>query len=157
MLWKIAKENPTKEVVFLAVGFETTAPIIALSVKIAEREKVQNYSILQSIKTMPTTMKALVLDKEIKIDGFICPGHVSTVIGVKPYEFLAEEFGVPAVVAGFEAGDIIIGLHNLLEMIKNNINEVRNTYSRIVNYDGNMKAINTMEEIFDVTVSIGEG
>lgn len=154
---KIAKENPNKEVVFLAVGFETTAPTIALSVKIAESEKVQNYSILQSIKTMPTTMKALVLDKEIKIDGFICPGHVSTVIGVKPYEFLSQEFGVPAVVAGFESGDIIIGLHNLLEMIKNNINEVRNTYGRIVNYDGNVKAINTMHEIFDVTDSNWRG
>ncbi|WBW95807.1 hydrogenase formation protein HypD [Oceanirhabdus sp. W0125-5] len=154
---KIAKENPAKEVIFLAVGFETTAPAIALSIKIAERERVENYSILQSIKTMPRTMNALVLEKDIKIDGFLCPGHVSTVIGVKPYEFLAKEFGVPAVVAGFESGDIIIGLYNLIEMINNNINEVRNTYGRIVNYNGNDKAIKIMDEIFDVTDSNWRG
>lgn len=154
---KIAKQNPNKEVIFLAVGFETTAPTIALSVEIGESEKVGNYSILQSIKTMPTTMKALVLDKDIKIDGFICPGHVSTVIGVKPYEFLSEEFDIPAVVAGFESGDIIVGLYNLLDMINNNKNEVRNTYGRIVKYEGNDRAINIINRIFDVTDSNWRG
>lgn len=154
---KIAKENPNKEVIFLAVGFETTAPAIALSVEIAARENIKKYSILQSIKTMPTTMKQLVLDEELKIDGFLCPGHVSTIIGSKPYEFLPEEFGIPAVVAGFEAGDIATGLYNLIEMIENNISEVRNMYGRLVKYEGNEKALGIINNIFDVTDSTWRG
>jgi hydrogenase expression/formation protein HypD len=148
---KIAKENPHKEVVFLGVGFETTAPAIALSVEIAYKENIKNYSVLQSVKTMPTVMKQLVLDKELKIDGFLCPGHVSTIIGAKPYEFLAKEFGIPAVVAGFEAGDIAIGLYELLVMIESNISEVKNVYGRLVKYEGNEKALETIHRVMEVT------
>lgn len=154
---KIAKENPNKEVVFLAVGFETTAPTIALSVDIAKRENVNNYSILQSIKTMPTTMKALVLDEELKIDGFLCPGHVSAVIGSKPYEFLANEFNIPAVVAGFESGDIVLGLYTLIEMIINKEYKVKNVYERLVKYEGNTKALDTVYNIFDLCDSVWRG
>ncbi|WP_432667235.1 hydrogenase formation protein HypD [Wukongibacter baidiensis] len=154
---KIAKENIDKQVVFLGVGFETTAPTIALSVKIAHQEGIENYSVLQSIKTMPTTMRQLVLDDEIQIDGFICPGHVSTVIGSKPYEFLAEEFKIPAVVAGFESGDIVLALYNLLEMIEKNVYEVKNVYERLVRYEGNTKALSSMDEIFEVTSSDWRG
>ncbi|WFD12255.1 hydrogenase formation protein HypD [Tepidibacter hydrothermalis] len=154
---KIAKENPDREVIFLAVGFETTAPAIALSIKIASEENIKNYSILQSIKTMPETMKQLVLDEDIKIDGFLCPGHVSTVIGAKPYEFLANEFEVPAVIAGFESGDIAIGLYTLIEMIKNNTNEVKNVYSRFVKYEGSEKAISSIYEIFEESDAVWRG
>lgn len=154
---EIAKENPHKEVIFLGVGFETTAPAIALSVEIAHRENVKNYSVLQSIKTMPAVMRQLVLDKELKIDGFLCPGHVSTIIGAKPYEFLAEEFGIPAVVAGFEAGDIAMGLYELLVMIQNNVNEVKNIYGRLVKYEGNEKALKTIDNVMEVCDSNWRG
>lgn len=154
---KIAKENPDKEVVFLGVGFETTAPTIALSVEIAYKENIKNYSILQSIKTMPTTMRQLVLDKEIEIDGFICPGHVSTIIGARPYEFLAKEFKIPAVIAGFESGDIVMGLYALLEMIENNIYEVKNVYERLVKYEGNTKALSMIFNVFEPTDSTWRG
>jgi len=153
----IAKENPNKEVVFLGVGFETTAPTIALSVEIAHRENIQNYSVLQSVKTMPATMKQLVLDEELQIDGFLCPGHVSAIIGVKPYEFLAEEFGVPAVVAGFEAGDIVLGLYELLMMIENNNSQVKNAYGRLVKYEGNEKALALLDRVMEVTDSDWRG
>ncbi|WZL72498.1 hydrogenase formation protein HypD [Clostridiaceae bacterium 35-E11] len=154
---EIAKENSDKEVVFLGVGFETTAPTIALSVEIAYKENIKNYSVLQSIKTMPTTMRQLVLDKEIEIDGFICPGHVSTIIGVRPYELLAKEFKIPAVIAGFESGDIVMGLYTLLEMIENNIYEVKNVYERLVKYEGNAKALSTIYNVFNLTDSTWRG
>lgn len=154
---RIAKENPDKEIVFLAVGFETTAPTIALSVEIAKRESINNYSILQSIKTMPATMKALVLDEELRIDGFLCPGHVSTVIGAKPYEFLASEFNIPAVVAGFESGDIVLGLYTLIDMIINKKYKVKNVYERIVKYEGNTKAINTVYNVFELCDNVWRG
>ncbi len=154
---KIARENPHKEVVFLGVGFETTIPAIALSVDIAYRENIKNYSVLQSMKTMPVVMKQLVMDKELKIDGFLCPGHVSAIIGVKPYEFLAKEFGMPAVVTGFEAGDIVIGIYELLLMIENNISEVKNGYKRVVEYEGNDKALKMIEDIMEVADSNWRG
>lgn len=154
---RIAKKNPGKEVVFLAVGFETTAPTIALSVEIAKRENIKNFSILQSIKTMPTTMKALVLDEELKIDGFLCPGHVSTVIGAEPYEFLASEFNIPAVVAGFESGDIVLGLYTLIDMIINKEYEVKNVYERIVKYEGNTKALDTVYNVFELCDNVWRG
>ena len=154
---KIARENPNKEVVFLGVGFETTAPAIALSVDIAYRENIKNYSVLQSIKTMPVVMRQLVLDKELKIDGFLCPGHVSSIIGAKPYEFLAKEFRIPAVVAGFEAGDIVLGLYEILLMIENNTSEVKNVYKRLVNYEGNEKALGMIEDVMEVSDSDWRG
>lgn len=154
---KIANENPDKEVVFLAIGFETTAPTIALSVKKAFETNIKNYSILQSIKTMPNTMRALVLDEKLKVDGFLCPGHVSTVIGVKPYEFLAKEHSLPAVVAGFEPSDIIMAIYNILEMIESKNIEVKNEYTRLVKYDGNEKSLELINNIFDIEDSVWKG
>lgn len=154
---KIAKENPHKEIIFLGVGFETTAPTIALSIDMAHRQDIKNYSILQSIKTMPNTMKQLVLDEGLKIDGFLCPGHVSTVIGAKPYEFLATEFKIPAVVGGFESGDIVMALYTLIEMIINNNNEVKNTYERLVKYEGNDKALSIIYDVFQSCDSVWRG
>lgn len=154
---KIARENPQKEVVFLGVGFETTAPAIALSVEIAARENINNYSVLQSIKTMPNAMRQLVLDEEIKVDGFLCPGHVSTVIGAKPYEFLAKEFKVPAVIAGFEAADILMALDSLIEMVENNSYQVHNQYTRLVKYEGNEKALSAINNVFEITDSNWRG
>lgn len=154
---KIAEENPDKEVVFLGVGFETTAPTIALSVKLAHKKNIKNYSVLQSIKTMPNTMKQLILDDEVKINGFICPGHVSSVIGVKPFEFLAKDFNIPSVVAGFESGDIAIALYKIIKMINEKEYNVKNVYGRLVNYEGNSKALEIIDEVFQKTDSNWRG
>lgn len=154
---EIANKNPKKEVVFLGVGFETTAPIIALSIYMAKRKKIDNFSVLQSIKTMPNALKKIVLDNETKIDGFLCPGHVSTVIGVKPFEFLSKKFNLPAVIAGFEYCDIIAAIYFLTEMINKQEAEVKNIYSRIVRYDGNEKAISIMEKVFNKAHTMWRG
>lgn len=144
----IAKKNPDKEVVFLGVGFETTAPAIAISVFNAKNEGIKNFSVLNTIKTMPEAMKSLVLSDELKIDGFLCPGHVATIIGVKPFEVLAEEYNIPLVIAGFEATDIVAAIYKLVDMKKRRENKVNNLYSRIVKYSGNEMAMEMINEVF---------
>ncbi len=154
---RIAKENPQYNVVFLAIGFETTAPTVALSIEMAYKENIKNYSILSSIKTMPNTMKALVVDEEININGFICPGHVSTIIGEKPYGFLAKDYNIPAVIAGFETVDILMALYSLLEMLENGEYKVKNHYSRLVSYEGNKKAQEIINNVFETSDSNWRG
>ena len=154
---KLAAENPHKEVVFLAVGFETTAPAIALSVVQAKETNTNNYSILQSIKTMPNTMEALVKEADIEIDGFLCPGHVSAVIGVRPYRFLSERYGLPAVIAGFEPTDIIMSIYHILDMLHTKESQIRNEYTRLVTEEGNLKALEMIERVFEETASIWRG
>jgi hydrogenase expression/formation protein HypD len=144
----IAKENPNKEVVFLAVGFETTAPIIALSIFNAKKQGIKNFSVLNTIKTMPEAMKSLVLNDEVKIDGFLCPGHVSTIIGVKPFELLAKEYNIPLVIAGFEAVDIVAAIYRLVQMKINGEAKVENLYNRVVKYNGNENALRMINEVF---------
>lgn len=153
----IAKENKNKEVVFLGVGFETTAPVIALSVYNAKNEGLSNFSLLHSIKTMPNAMKNLVLDDDVNIDGFLCPGNVSAVIGVRHYEFLANNYKLPMVIAGFENSDILAGIYTLIEMINNNEYEIKNTYNRLVKYEGNKKALSLINEVFEECSSTWRG
>lgn len=154
---QLALDNPHKEVVFLAVGFETTAPAIALSVDQAKKADIHNYSILQSIKTMPNTMEALVVEEDIQIHGFLCPGHVSAVIGVKPYRFLSEKYGLPAVIAGFESLDILIGIYHILDMMDKKDYKVVNEYTRLVAEEGNLKALEMITKIFEGTASVWRG
>lgn len=154
---RVAVENPHREVVFLAVGFETTAPVIALTVEKAREEGIENFSILHSLKTMPGAMEQLVLDEELKIDGFLCPGHVSTVIGVKPYRFLSEEYYVPAVVAGFEPADVVAGIQELAEMVSTQESDTKNLYGRLVKEEGNSEALKIMEKVFEICSSNWRG
>lgn len=144
----IAKENLNKEVVFLAVGFETTAPIIALSVFNAKKQGIKNFSALNTIKTMPEAMKNLVLNNEVKIDGFLCPGHVSTIIGAQPFEALAKEYNIPLVIAGFEAVDIVAAIYRLAQMKIKGEGKVENLYNRVVKYNGNTNALEMINEVF---------
>ncbi|TCO74624.1 hydrogenase formation protein HypD [Marinisporobacter balticus] len=154
---EMAKQNPKKEVVFLGIGFETTAPIIALSIYKAKNENIKNFSILQSIKTMPNVMKEVVKDPQVNIDGFLCPGHVSAIIGVKPFEFLSEELNTPAVIAGFEYCDIIAAIYYLVDMANKEKYEVKNIYNRIVKYEGNEKATAMMNKVFVLSNSEWRG
>ncbi len=144
----IARENSDKNVVFLGVGFETTVPTVAASLIEAKSKNMKNYSVLSTHKTMPEAMRTL-SQGEVKIDIFICPGHVSTVIGTKFYQPLVEEYGIGCVVSGFESLDI---LQSILMGIKQVVNEdlkVDNQYTRAVKPEGNPKARDIIYEVFE--------
>jgi len=145
----LARNNKERQVVFLGIGFETTAPTIAASVLQARKEKLANYSVLVSHKLMPPAMRALASDPAVGVHGYICPAHVSAVIGSQAYEFLAREFGVACVVAGFEPLDILQGIYLLLRQILSGKPRVDNEYSRVVKTEGNRVARKTMEKIFE--------
>lgn len=145
----IAGSEPDKHVVFLGVGFETTAPAVALTIREAARRGLPNWSALSLHKTVPGALRALVDDPEVKVTGFILPGHVSTIIGTEPYRFLAEEYGVPSVITGFEPVDVLQGVWMLVRQLAEGRAEVEIAYGRGVNADGNPSAIAAIESTFD--------
>jgi len=145
----IARANPDKPVVFLGVGFETTAPTIAASIAQAKQQQIKNYSVFSLAKLCPPVMKALLDGGEIKIDGIICPGHVSTIIGSKPYEFIPREYGVACVVAGFEPVDILMAVDQLLVQLGNGRPRVEIAYGRTVSPEGNVRAQELLAEVFE--------
>jgi hydrogenase expression/formation protein HypD len=144
----IAQDNPKRSVVFFGVGFETTAPTTAASILEAERLNLSNYFFFSVHKVVPPAMKALLAGGEVNIDGFICPGHVSTIIGSHPYEFISRDYGIPCVITGFEPVDILQGIAMLLEMRNEGKAEVAIQYSRAVRPEGNPKALETMAKVF---------
>jgi hydrogenase expression/formation protein HypD len=146
---EIARENTGKPVVFLGVGFETTAPTIAASIAQAKDQKIKNYSVLSLAKLCPPVMKALLDGGEIKIDGIICPGHVSAIIGSKPYEFIPRQYGVACVVAGFEPVDILMAVERLLAQIESGKPHVEIAYGRTVSPEGNPRAQQLLAEVFE--------
>jgi hydrogenase expression/formation protein HypD len=143
---EIAKSNPEKEVVFMAVGFETTAPTTA-SV-ILNNNPPDNFSILSCHRTIPEALRAIIEMGEIKLNGLIEPGHVSTIIGSKPYEFLSKDYNVPQVIAGFEPIDILMGAWMLVQQIEKGKAFVQNEYIRVVHKDGNIKAQDAIKKVF---------
>ncbi|MFH0904219.1 MAG: hydrogenase formation protein HypD [Methanobacteriota archaeon] len=140
----IARRNPDKQVVFLGIGFETTAPMTAHVLKNA----TENFSVLCSHRLVPPAME-LLLKGGYDIDGFIDPGHVSTIIGISPYEKICEEFHTPQVIAGFEPLDVLMSIFMILEQLKNNTAKVENEYWRAVKPEGNMQALRVMNEVFE--------
>ena len=145
----LAEKHPNKKVVFLAIGFETTAPTIAASVIEAERRGLKNYFVLTAHKIMPPVMEALLTDKELNLDGFLCPAHVSTIIGSRPYEFIARDFHIPCVIAGFEPLDILQGIYMLLEQIVKKEARVQIEYSRVAKREGNPTALALLDKVFE--------
>lgn len=145
---ELAEKNPCSQVVFLGVGFETTAPSIALMIEVGKKRSLNNLSVLVSLKTMPEAMEALLLDKDIKVNGFLCPGHVATIIGTNDFRSLAEKYKVPMCISGFEAVDILSGILILINMIKNRRYTCDNNYLRAVRAEGNRKARSILEKIF---------
>ncbi len=154
---KIARDNPRSKIIFLGIGFETTAPTVASSILIAFQEKLSNYFVLSNHKIIPPAMQALVEDGQIKIDGFICPGHVSAITGSKIYEFISRDYGIPCVVAGFEPIDVLQSISLILSQIKSGQAKVENEYKRAVTKEGNLKAQSLMEEVFDLDTSNWRG
>ena len=146
---EMAEKQKDKKVVFLAVGFETTAPGIAWAVQAARSREINNFYLLTALKTMPHAMAALLEDGGIGIDGFICPGHVSAVIGSRPYEFIARQYKLPCVVAGFETYDMLRAIAMLLTQIAAGKHEVQNEYRRAVSKAGNLTARRLLEDVFE--------
>lgn len=144
----LAKKNKESEVVFLGVGFETTAPVVAGSLAQARKENIPNYSVLAAHKVIPPAMKALVESEELDIDGFCCPGHVSAIIGAHPYNFLAKEHGIPCVIAGFDPLDIMQSLLMLVLGCGENEAKVEIQYRRVVRPEGNVRAQELIADVF---------
>ena len=146
---KLAKQEQQKQVVFFATGFETTSPLIAGTLFAAKREGVKNFSILSSHKTVPLAVKALLDSGEVAVDGFILPGHVSTMIGLSPYEFIARDYHKPSVVTGFEAQEIVLGILMILRQISKREARIENAYPSAVKPEGNPKAMKLLNDIFE--------
>ncbi len=145
----IASANPEKKVVFFATGFETTSPSVAGTLVEADRRGISNFYIYPVHKTVPPALKALLDSGEVMVDGFILPGHVSTVIGARPYAFIPSLYHKPSVITGFDAGDILSGIRMLLEQMAAGVASVQIQYSRVVREEGNPRAVAVLEEFFE--------
>ncbi len=146
---KIAEDNQDKSIVFLGIGFETTAPTIAASILQAEEKGIGNYYVLSLHKLCPPVIRALLDSGEVKLDGLICPGHVSAIIGSHPWEFIARDYGIPCVVSGFEPLDILQTVDMLVDQVENGESKVEIAYRRGVRPEGNQQALRLMEEVFE--------
>lgn len=146
---RIAKENPGKEVVFFAVGFETTAPPNAQAICLAYNQKIENFSALVSHVLVPPAIEAVLSSKNNKVRGFLAAGHVCAVMGFYEYEIIAEKFRVPVVVTGFEPLDILQGIYMCVKQLQESRYDVENQYSRVVTREGNPKAREIMFEVFE--------
>lgn len=145
---EIAKANTGKKVIFLAVGFETTAPTAAATILSAEQAKLNNFFVLSAHKLVPPALKALLAAPHIKVDGFLLPGHVSAIIGLEPYRFLCHDYNIPAVVAGFEPLDILQSVYMLVKQLALGEASIENQYSRIVPQTGNQSARQVLERVY---------
>ena len=147
---KIARANPAKRVIFMAIGFETTAPSTAMTMLRAAREGLENFSVFCNHVTIIPAIKAILDSPDLRLDGFIGPGHVSTVIGCRPYEFIARDYGRPVVVAGFEPLDILQSIYMLMVQVAAGRAEIENQYGRVVPWDGNPVALRAIGETMEL-------
>ncbi|MDH3874977.1 MAG: hydrogenase formation protein HypD, partial [Desulfobacteraceae bacterium] len=154
---EIAKKNPDKKVIFLGVGFETTAPTIAASILAAHGLSLNNYFVISAHKLLPPALFTLAETKETNIDGFILPGHVSVIIGVKAYLPFYEQYNVPCVIAGFEPIDILQAILMLTKQIEDHAPKLENSYKRAVTFEGNPKARSTMNAVFETADAAWRG
>ena len=145
----LAQDNPQQQVIFLGVGFETTTPTVAGAILQAQQRQSDNFSVLCAHKTMPAPMEALTADPELQVDGYICPAHVSAIIGADAYRPLAEQYGVACVVTGFEPLDLLQGVEMLVRQIVAGEARVENQYRRFVTADGNRKARQMIDQVFE--------
>lgn len=154
---KLAQEHPDKEIVFVGVGFETTTPLVAMAIKRAQALGLKNFSVFVAHKNMPNALEVIVSDPELKIDALILPGHVSTIIGTKPYEFLAEKYGIPGVITGFEPVDVLQGIAMIMRQLHEGRAEIEIAYSRGVMREGNPVALAAIDEMFDTVDATWRG
>lgn len=145
---RIARQNPDRQVVFYAIGFETTAPSTALTVLRAAAEDMENFSVFCNHVTIIPAIKAILDSPDLRLDALLGPGHVSTVIGCRPYEWIARDFGMPLVCAGFEPLDLLQSVYMVMKQFAEGRAEVENQYSRVVQYDGNPAALKVLADVF---------
>jgi hydrogenase expression/formation protein HypD len=146
---QIARQNPSRKVAFLGVGFETTAPTVAASVLQAEKEGIGNYFVLSMHKLCPPVIRAILDSGEVRVSGLICPGHVSAVVGSGTWEFIAAEYGIPCVVSGFEPLDILQTVQMLVSQLEKGESRVEIAYRRGVSAGGNKRALEIMYQVFE--------
>ena len=146
---ELARRNPSHEVVFFGLGFETTTPSTALSIQQAAREGLTNFTVFCNHITVPPPLKALLDDPLMQLDGFVGPGHVSMVIGVHPYDFIADDYGKPLVVAGFEPLDLLQSVLMVLEQIRDGRAEIENQYARVVPEHGNPVSLAAIKDVYE--------
>jgi hydrogenase expression/formation protein HypD len=145
----LARKNPAREVIFFGLGFETTMPSTAMTLIQAKANHVRNFSLFCNHITIIPTMKAMLDSPDLRLDGFIGPGHVSMVIGTRPYDFIARDYGKPITVAGFEPLDVLQSLWMVLRQLAEGRCEVENQYGRVVPTDGNKVALAAIEEVYE--------
>ncbi len=145
----LARKHPEELVVFLAVGFETTIPLVAATILEAYRQNVNNFAVFSSHKIMPPALHALLGDPELCLDGLLCPGHVSTIIGAAAYEPIARDFGISCIVTGFEPVDVLQAILMIARQVAEKRNDVENAYGRAVNWQGNGRAMALMHQVFE--------
>jgi hydrogenase expression/formation protein HypD len=147
---RIARSNPDRPVVFYAIGFETTAPSTALTIMRAKAEGITNFSVMCNHVTIVPPLRALLESPDLRLDGFIGPGHVATVVGARPFRFIPADYERPVVIAGFEPLDILHSIHMILRQLAEGRCEVENQYKRVVPDDGNPKALEVLAEVFEL-------
>lgn len=145
---KLAQQNPHEQIVFVGVGFETTTPLVAMAIKRAKALGLSNFSVFVAHKNMPNALEVIVSDPALEIDALILPGHVSTIIGMKPYQFLAEKYGIPGVITGFEPVDVLQGIAMIMRQLHEGRAEIENAYMRGVQPEGNPVAVAAINEVF---------
>jgi hydrogenase expression/formation protein HypD len=146
---RIASDNPDRSVVFLGIGFETTAPTVAASILRARERGIKNYYVLSLHKLCPPAIRAILDSGEVRLDGLICPGHVSTVIGARPWEAVAREYHIPGVISGFEPLDVLQAVSMLVAQVEGGKARVEIAYRRGVRPEGNPEALRVMEQVFE--------
>ena len=147
---KLARDNPDRHVVFFAIGFETTAPSTALTLKRARELGVANFSVFSNHVTIVPAIRAILDSPDMRLDAFIGPGHVSTVIGARPYAFIARDYGKPVVISGFEPLDLLQSLAMILRQLRDGRADVENQYGRAVPWDGNLSALHALADVFEL-------
>lgn len=152
-----AKAHPEREVVFVGVGFETTTPLVAMAIKRAKAMGLSNFTVFAAHKNMPGALELLVGDPTLELDALILPGHVSTIIGAEPYRFLAEKYGIPGVITGFEPVDVLQGIAMLVRQLHEGRAEIEIAYARGVMPEGNPVALAAIDEVFETCTATWRG
>lgn len=147
---RLAQEHPNRQVVFFAIGFETTAPSTALTVRRARELDIRNFSVFSNHVTIVPAIRAILDSPDMRLDAFIGPGHVSTVIGARPYGFIAQDYRKPVVIAGFEPVDLLQSIVMILRQLRDGRSAVENQYNRTVPWDGNLTALRALAEVFEL-------
>ena len=145
---ELARQEPGKHVIFFGVGFETTMPAVAMAIRLAAEQQLDNFSVLCVHKTMPVALRALLASGEVRVSGLLCPGHVTTIIGAAAYDFIPQEFGIPCAVTGFEPLDMLLGIEAILRQLHEGRARVDNVYTRAVQVQPNPRAQALLAEVF---------